>query len=447
MLPELVTPPPGPLSRALLARLAQVESANMTCQTGAISWERAEGTNVWDADGNRYLDLTAAFAVALLGHRPPSQLAAMEAQSAQLIHGMGDVHPSRVKVELLEALARLAPGDLSVSILGCNGSDAIEAALKTAYLRTGKPGVVAFGGGYHGLSYGTLAINGRDTFRGPFERQLSLPVQLVPYPDPYRMPQDIVDPDQLVADALASVAIAMLDLETSGNPCGAIVVEPIQGRGGIIVPPVGFLSGLKDLCTAFGALLIFDEIYTGFGRTGRWFACEHEGVVPDLLCVGKGLTGGFPMSACIGTPAAMDAWPVSSGEALHTYTYLGHPLGCAMALASIATLESEDWLAQVAKRGAELAPLLEGLVERHACVGEVRGRGLMWGLDLVTDRHTRTPDPIRAHAAIASLLQRGIIALPCGVAGNVLALTPPFTMPLEEWHFAIDALDAVLEVA
>lgn len=444
MLPEVVTPPPGPVSRALLARLAAVESPNVTAQQGAICWERAEGCNVWDVDGNRYLDLTAAFAVAALGHRPPNQLQAIAEQSALLVHGMGDVHPSAVKIELLEALARIAPGDLSISILGCNGADAIEAALKTANLRTGKPGVVTFSGGYHGLSYGTLALSGRDDFRAPFARQLSLPVARVPYPDPYRLPPGIADLDQLITDCLAAVAVAMLDLETAGTPCGAVVVEPMQGRGGMIVPPAGFLSGLKDLCSAFGALLIFDEIYTGFGRTGRWFACEHDEVIPDLLCVGKALTGGFPLSACIGTPSAMDAWPVSQGEALHTYTYLGHPLGCAMALAMVRTLEAEDWPGQVAATGAHVAPRLQALATKYAVIGEVRGRGLMWGLDLVADPVSRIPDGTRAHALVAGLLQQGLLTLPCGTAGHVLALSPPFTMSDEEWDWVLVTLDAVL---
>lgn len=444
MRPQIAVPPPGPASQALLARLGAVESPNITAPEAAIAWARAEGTAVWDADGNQYLDLTAAFGVAVLGHRPAVVQSALQGQMESLVHGMGDVHPSTVKIELLEKLAALAPGDLGVTILGCNGSDAIEAALKTALLRTGKPGVIAFQGGYHGLAGGALAVTSRSDFREPFAAHLPAAVQFVPYPDAYRCPPDLSEPEQLVTDCLAAVAVAMLDLETSGHPCGAVIVEPLLGRGGMVVPPAGFLPGLRDLCSAFGALLIVDEIYTGFGRAGAWFLCGEQEVVPDLLCVGKGMSGGMPVSACIGTPAAMAGWPPSTGEALHTSTFLGHPLSCAAALATLNALEAGDWPAQSLALGEQLGGWLLALKEQHACIGDVRGRGLMWGLDLVRDRAGKTPDGALAQRLMRRLLKSGLITLPCGPAGNVLALTPPLTIAADDLHWATEEIGRAL---
>ncbi|HYE77399.1 MAG TPA: aspartate aminotransferase family protein, partial [bacterium] len=360
MLPELKTPIPGPRSRALLERLGRVESPNVTFLNGAICWEEAEGTNVWDADGNRLLDLTAAFAVAAIGHRHPATLRAMRQQADTLIHGMGDVHPSRIKVELLELLAEIAPGDLSLTILGCNGADAIEAALKTALLTTRRPGVVAFTGGYHGLSYGAVALSGRAEFAAPFDAQLNPCVRFAEYPDGARV---------TLEQSLQSVEQAIRDLDTQDIPVGAIVVEPIQGRGGVVVPPERFLRAIQEAARSEHALLVCDEIYTGCGRTGTWFACDAEGVVPDLLCIGKGLSSGFPISACIGTPGTMAGWPESTGEALHTYTFLGHPLGCAMAIASLNTIRHDGLVEKATADGIWLGALLQEQLGGHPGIG------------------------------------------------------------------------------
>jgi len=300
--PALATRVPGPRSLALASRLALVESRNVTCLSPVppIFWERASGANVWDVDGNRFVDLTGGFGVANAGHSHPRVVAAVERQSRQLLHAMGDVHPPAVKVELLEALvARFPGGGPAQAVLGSSGSDAVETALKTATLATGRAGVVAFEGGYHGLGFGALDTTWRRTFREPFEARLPKATVFAPY-------GDAAGVERIAANAEA--------------PIGAVLVEPIQGRGGERIPPDGFLGDLRALCDREGWLLIADEVYTGFGRTGRWFACEHESVVPDLLCVAKGLASGMPISACIGRTQVMEAWPASRGEALHTQT-------------------------------------------------------------------------------------------------------------------------------
>lgn len=400
--PSLVTDVPGPRSRALAARLAAVESRNVTALAPEppIFWERAAGANVWDADGNRYVDLGAGFGVANVGHAHPRVVAALAAQERALLHAMGDVHPAAAKVALLEALAARFPGGGPArGVLGSSGSDAVEAALKTALLATGRAGVVAFEGAYHGLTFGALDATWRREFREPFAERLAGRTAFARFGDA----------DDVLRAARACPA-----------PVGAVIVEPVQGRGGERVPPAGFLHALRERCDAEGWLLVADEVYTGCGRTGRFFACEHEGVVPDLLCVGKGLGGGMPVSACLGRASVMDAWPVSQGEALHTQTFLGHPPGCAAALAALAVIDEEKLAPRAAELGAMALAFLRDATRRHPRVVECRGLGLLIGIECDA--------PAAAHAACAAALQRGVIVVPSGDDGRVVAVTPPLVI-------------------
>jgi 4-aminobutyrate aminotransferase-like enzyme len=400
--PALCTEIPGPRSRALAARLARVESRNVTAlfPESPIFWERAAGANVWDVDGNRFVDLGGAFGVVNAGHAHPRIVTAIREQSGALLHGMGDVHPARIKVELLERLSRLFPGGGGArGVLSSSGSDAVETALKTALLATGKPGVVAFEGAYHGLSLGALDATWRADFRDPFSARLPGATRFVPYGE---------------LEGLRSL---------DPSAIGAVLVEPVQGRAGERVPPRGFLRALRALCDERGWLLIADEVYTGFGRTGRWFACDHENVIPDLLCVGKGIASGMPLSACLGRATLMDVWPESRGEALHTQTFLGHPVTCAAALASISVLEDERLVERSANLGAAtlewLRKGLETAPKAAANVVEVRGIGLMIGIEGRDDS---------ARRACRAALQGGVVVLPSGPRGEVLSITPPLTI-------------------
>jgi 4-aminobutyrate aminotransferase/(S)-3-amino-2-methylpropionate transaminase len=439
--PNVTVPPPGPESRRLAAELARVESPNVTylADDFPVFWDEAKGANVRDVDGNVYVDLTAAFAVAGPGHAHPRIVAAVQAQAARLMHGMGDVHPPTVKVDLLHALAKVAPGGLRRAVLASSGAEAVEAALKTAAIATGKPRVLAFQGAYHGLTYGALAASGRDDFKAPFTAQLGRIAAFAPYPYVYRSTFGR-DPDEVCAATLRHVE-QLLD---AAADVGAILVEPVQGRGGDVVPPDGFLPALQRICNERGLLLVLDEIYTGFGRTGRWFACEHWGVVPDLLCVGKGMTGGMPFAACIGTDTVMEAWPRSTGEAIHTSTFLGHPLGCAAALASIAVLREERLVERSAELGARLLARLRETTSDHPRVGEVRGLGMMIGIELVRDRESREPAPELAGRVVVETLRRGVLTLGGGIHGNVLSLSPPFVLTDEQADAALSILGAVL---
>ena len=313
-----------------------------------IVWERANGVHVWDADEKKYLDLTAAFGVAAAGHANPNVVKAGQRQMGKLLHAMGDVHPHALKAQLARELSRLTferwTKKIKVKtgkiIFSNSGFEAVESALKTAMLATKNNGVIAFEGGYHGLGYGALNATHRAYFRSPFRSQLRAFGHFAKFP-------------ALKSD-LKSLELSLQKIFRR-KKIGAILVEPVQARGGINVPPPEFLPLLRKLCDEHGALLILDEIYTGFGRTGKWFACEHSGVVPDLICLGKALTGGFPLSACVGRADVMDAaWPASTGEAIHTSTFLGHPVGCAMALAQIAEIKK----LKLPERAAELGRFL-----------------------------------------------------------------------------------------
>lgn len=435
MLPEIISSIPGPRSRALAEKLAHFEAREVTwlAEDFPIFWERAEGVNVWDVDGNRYLDFTSAFAVAGLGHAAKPIRAALETQGQKLLHAMGDVHPAAVKADLCARLSQITFERWGIgtgkTILCNSGSEAIEVALKTALLHSGRPGVICFEGGYHGLGLGALEVIGIPAFRQPFQGQLGRFGVRLPYPSCFRCPFGRREGFRLEGNPFPNCSTSCLEalqkqiLATlRQREIGAILVEPVQGRGGEIVPPRDFLRMLRRICDAEKVLLILDEIYTGFNRTGRLFACEHFEITPDLICLGKALTGGFPLTACIGRADIMDAWPRSRGEALHTSTTLGNPLGCAMALASI-TEHLRDEVRQLAlNAGRKLRQALLSLDSPE--IGNVRGIGAMVGMELV--KQDGSPFGTLAGAIMLRGLQDGLILLGGGPSGAVLTFTPPF---------------------
>lgn len=411
LLPEMHTSVPGPASEALIDVLAQRECPAITARrarraealgvanTDPIVWDQAVGSNVFDVDGNRYVDLTSGFGVATVGHRNPQVVAAAHAQTDRLLHAMGDAFPDATRIAMLDALAAAAPEGLGHAILGLSGADAIDAAIKTGVLATGRTGVLTFRGGYHGLSLGTVPLQAyKPAFTDPFRG--------ISHPDVRHLPYGCSD-TELRAALDASI--------------GLVVVEPIQGRGGIRVPPAGWLENLHERAHAVGALVAHDEIQCGLGRTGRAWAAD---VAPDLLATGKALGGGFPISALLGTDAAMDAWGASKGEAIHTQTFLGHPVGCAAALAVLEQLP--ELSVRCAERGDALTTRL------HAAGFRTRGRGLMQGVHL--------DDALRVSRG---LLERGYIVLPAGMSAEVLALTPPVTLSDAQMDAFVDSLVAL----
>lgn len=421
-----VAPPrpiPGPRSRALAETLRRFESRNVTylADDFPIFWESARDATVMDADGNAYVDFTAAFGVAAAGHANPRVTQAVAAQAARLAHGMGDVHPTAVRTQLLERLGGILPGELSKAFLSTTGSEAVEAALKTAVLATGRSRFATFRGAYHGLSLGALTVCGIEAFRQPFAAALGRDAVLLEYPD---------------REGAAGVAIDDARRALRRHPdVAAVIVEPIQGRAGCVVPPDGYLRGLREVCDELSVMMIVDEIFTGFGRTGTWFAVEREGVVPDIICIGKAMGSGFPISAAVGTPAVMDAWPESTGEALHTSTFLGSPIGCAAALATIDELQRRALPQRAAALGPEFERRLRGLL-RYPAVRAIGGRGLLWGL--------RLRDATAANAVVKGTLQRGLILLQAGIAGDAISISPPLVIAEDEIERGCAILEAVV---
>mgnify|MGYP001093601543 CR=1 FL=1 len=424
--PRLLAALPGPECTRYVDALGRAESPGLTPRRGRnqespgaeqdpIVWIEARGANVLDADGNRFVDLTAGFGAAAVGHRHPRVVAAIKRQSDRLLHALGDLHPSDVRIALLQRLAALAPFENARAVLTLSGSDAVEAALASALLFTGKPGVLAFEGGYHGLSLGARAACGyKQRFRQPFAAQLNPQVYFAPYPALI----SAYEPDALSA-SLDAVRARFRQAAATNAPIGAVLVEPIQGRGGVREPVAGFLRELGARCREQGALLVADEIFTGLGRAGAVWRSTSE-VLPDIICAGKALGGGMPVSACIGRSEVMAAWGGPGDEALYAGTFFGHPLCCAAALAALEVIEQERLVDRSQETGEAFRQMLRELGFSHALVRGVRGQGLMIGVAL--DR------PGRAVELGQLLLQEGYLVMPAGADSDVLSLTPPLNI-------------------
>jgi 4-aminobutyrate aminotransferase-like enzyme len=409
-LPHVAIPPPGPRSRELAERLARSESPAVSArrearQQHAIVYERALGVNVFDVDGNRYVDMSAGFGALALGHGDEAVSRALDAQREKLWLALGDVYASEAKVALCEKLAALYPEPGARVLLGSSGADAVTAALKTAMLSTGRAGVLAFKGGYHGLSYAPLAACGlHASFREPFAPQLGRHVTFAPYP---------------TSDAQENESVIHMQNALVSGQIGAVLIEPILGRGGCAMPPSLFLRRVRDLCDRAGALLIVDEIWTGLGRSGSMLMSVSQGVLPDVICLGKALGGGLPISACVGSAKVMEPWGDRGGATLHTATHFGNPLACATALAALDRIEQGGLADRARKLGDDFIELLN---DRKMSV-RIDGRGLMIGVALESAE--------RAQKTMKALLERGWIVLLGGSLGNVITLTPPLTI---EWH-------------
>ncbi|MCS7064196.1 MAG: aminotransferase class III-fold pyridoxal phosphate-dependent enzyme [Methylacidiphilales bacterium] len=448
MLPHLVTSIPGPRSKALAETLARYECRNITFLSPEfpIFWERARWANVWDVDGNRYLDFTSAFGVAGNGFTPQAVVEAIQHQASLLIHGMGDVHPHMPKVDLCRILSALTYESWGIgegkTILTNSGSEAVEAALATAYLATGKPGVIAFDGGYHGLTLAARSATGLQEFRLPFSKLILPEIFHLPYPTCYSCGQS---PSVCQTSCRSAWEAALEDLlKKNQDRIGAVIVEPIQGRGGCRIPPDWFLPRLRELCDEKDWLLIADEIFTGGWRTGRRFGCDWTATVPDLICLSKAITGGFPLGACVGPASLMDAaWPPSQGEALFTSTHLGHPIGCRMAIAAISGLEDANVPVRVTQAGDRLLKILEGLATTYPSLcRNARGKGLMLGLDCAD--MTGKPLPQLCQRLISESLKLGMLILSGGAEHHTLTLTPPYCINHEELDYFESRMQIIL---
>lgn len=332
-----------------------------------------------------------------------------------LLQGLADVHAHRLRPRLARELARLAPVFDPQVFFAVSGSDAIEVAIKTALMATGRSGVLAFKPAYHGLSLGALQMTSREAFRQPFAAHFHSHGQRLPF----------------------GCSTETLDRWFERNPDTACVIfEPVVGREGVLVPPHGWLAHLRDLCDERGVLLVADEVFTGFGRTGFWFACQGDDVEPDLLCCGKALGGGLPIAAVVGSRKIMASWK-NEGEALHTGTFVAHPVACAAALATLGVLKSERLIQRAARLGRNVFRVIESWPERFRSVVEVRGRGLFWGVEL--------QDSSVAHQLTRTVAERGLVALAGGPEGRVLQLVPPLVITESQLTLALDIVASALD--
>jgi 4-aminobutyrate aminotransferase-like enzyme len=449
-LPEILVPPPGPRSRAAAKRLRRAEGAAIWGREEApVVWSRARGAVVEDLDGNRYLDFTSGFGVVSLGHSAPEVKRAVSAQAGRLTQGLGDLMPHRERERLVRALAKVG-GPCDRVLLASTGSEAVELALKTAALATGRRRFFAFQGGYHGDSYGALAATSHPPAPGPIAAQVSPLAIHVPYPYSYRCPLENRCGESGCDLRCLDEAFRIIDGELAGpDPPGAVIVEPIQGRAGGIIPPLEFLPKLCRGARERGLVVIYDEVLTGACRTDPFWAWERSGpeAAPDLLCAGKGLGGGVAIAALFGRAKLMEVWRRHvgpSGEAPHASTFYAHPLACAGALATVKHLSAPPFRERLARSGSVLAQRLEEIASRRRIVGEVRVAGLLACLELVQDPASRSPAEGALGRLSAALLRRGLLALPGGRHENVLMFLPPLNLTEQQLTHGCTLLDESL---
>lgn len=439
---KLVTELPGPRTRELLARReAAVPPA--VFNTAPIFAERASGAILEDVDGNRFIDFATGIAVLNVGHTSPDVVKAVQAQAERFTHTCFHVAMYEPYVRLAERLNELTPGDHDKKTMFANsGAEAVENAVKIARYYTKRDAVVVFDHSFHGRTLLTMSLTAKvmpyKQGFGPFAPE----VYRLPFAYPYRCPQG-AGPEGC-GEACAAYAIDEMEKHIGADNIACVVTEPIQGEGGFVVPAPGFLPALKAFCEKSGILFVADEIQTGIGRTGRWFAVEHEGIVPDLVTSAKSLGGGLPISAVTGPAEVLDSIHVGGLGG----TYGGNPIAAAAALAVLEQVEREGLLERAERIGEIAMGRLRDMQSRHSVVGEVRGRGAMVAMELVGDRETRTPlDKAIGGRIIEGCYRRGLIVLKAGTYDNVIRLLPPLNIEEQLLARGLDVLDEAIGAA
>ena len=427
----LTTAIPGPKSQAIHARRNAAVSLGVSSGLPAYI-ERGQGAILVDADGNQLIDLGSGIAVAGVGHAHPAITNAISEQAHDLIHTCFMVSPYESYVRLAEELNERTPGDFSKSTALFNsGAEAVENAIKVARLATGKTAIIVFDNAYHGRTNLTMALTAKnmpykDRF-GPFA------------PEVYRVPMSYPLRDSLSGADAAKLALDEIDVQVGSHNVAAVLIEPIQGEGGFIVPAPGFLPALSAWTKEKGIVFIADEVQTGFCRTGQWFACEDEGISPDLIVTAKGIAGGMPLSGLTGRSELMDA--VHAGGLGGTYA--GNPVAVASALATIRVMDDERLVERAAQLGEIIRTRLEKLAADVDCIADVRGRGAMIAMELVKPG-SLTPDAALTKTIVTKCGEQGVITLSCGTYGNVIRLLPPFIISDELLNEGLDAIEVAL---
>ena len=433
--PHLKTELPGPKARTMIARDAEVISPSYPRDYPFVM-SHGRGTEVWDVDGNRFLDFAAGIAVCATGHAHPQVVAAVKAAADDFLHISSDYWHENMTA-LGERLAAVAPmAEPAMSFLCQSGTEAVEGALKLARHVTKRPRFIGFLGGFHGRTMGSLSFTS-----SKYTQQLgfapTMPgVTHVPYPNPYRPLFAGDDQGKAVLDYMRM----LFERSVPASEVAAILVEPLQGEGGYLVPPPGFLAGLRTLCDEHGILLIFDEVQSGVGRTGRMFACEHAGVSPDIMTLAKGLGSGLPIGAVVARKSLMSQWK----RGAHGNTYGGNPISCAAANATL-DLVRGGLVDNAAKIGAHFMQRLHELQRDYSCIGEVRGQGLMIGMELIESDADRTPARDLCDRVVTRAFHNGLLLLSCGV--STVRFMPPLNVSEQEVDEAIALLRICMDEA
>ena len=432
---HLKTELPGPKARAMIARDAEAVSPSYPRDYPFVM-SHGRGTEVWDVDGNRFLDFAAGIAVCATGHAHPEVVSAVRQAAGEFLHISSDYWHERM-VALAERLARLAPMEEPAMSFFCqSGTEAVEGALKLARYVTGRSRFIGFLGGFHGRTMGSLAFTSSKYTQQKGFFPAMPGVTHVPYPNPYRPLFAGADQGRATLDYIRM----LFDRNLPASEVAAILIEPIQGEGGYIVPPDGFLAGLRDLCDEHGILLIFDEVQSGVGRTGRMFASEHVGVAPDIMTLAKGLGSGLPIGAVVAKRRLMQQWT----RGAHGNTYGGNPIACAAAIATLDLVEG-GYAANAAKVGDYFIGRLRELALSYPCIGEVRGRGLMVGMELIEPDADRTPAKAVCDGVIRRAYHNGLLLLSCGV--STVRFMPPLVVSRADIDEAIGLLGTSLDQA
>jgi 4-aminobutyrate aminotransferase/(S)-3-amino-2-methylpropionate transaminase len=430
---QLVTEVPGPKSRALTARRHTAVSAAVSTVL-PVFVERAGGGILVDVDGNALIDFGSGIAVTTVGNAAPRVVARVREQAAAFTHTCFMVTPYEGYVEVAEALNERTPGDHEKrSALFNSGAEAVENAIKVARSATGRQAIIAFDHAYHGRTNLAMSLTAKNMpYKhrfGPFAGE----IYRAPAAYPYRWPTG----PQRCADEAFEAFVTTVHTQVGEANTAAVIIEPIQGEGGFVVPPPGYLARVADWCRDNGILFIADEIQSGFCRTGDWFACEHEGVVPDLITTAKGIAGGLPLAGVTGRADLMDAvHPGGLGG-----TYGGNPVACAAALGAIETMAAENLPARAREIEALFLPRLTALAAKYREIGDVRGRGAMLAVELVTDPGTKTPNPGLTGAVSKACHTSGLVTLTAGTFGNVLRFLPPLAISDELVREGLDILE------
>jgi 4-aminobutyrate aminotransferase len=433
--PQIKTPLPGPKAKALIARDKTVVSPSYT-RGYPLVIERGSGATVEDVDGNVFLDCAAGIAVNATGHSHPDVVRAITEQAQKFLHMSGTDFYYEPQVRLAEELAAIVPIQGGVrSFFGNSGTEAIEACLKLSRYATGRPNLIAFIGGFHGRTMGSLALTASKAIQRRGFGPLLPGVYHAPYPDRYRCPIGST-PESCAAACIDFIEHQLFTNLVSPDEVAAIVVEPIQGEGGYIVAPDEFLQRLRELTKKHGILLVADEVQSGMGRSGKMFAIEFAGVEPDMIAIAKGIASGLPLGVAVARAGLM-AWPPGA----HASTFGGNPVSCAAALATISLLR-ESLVQNAADVGAHLMSGLKALADKHPLIGDVRGRGLMVGVELVRDRQTKERATDERDAVVTAAFMRGLLVL--GAGKNAVRFSPPLILTRAEADTAVRIFDEAL---